>query len=101
MLNFHHLPKDLVQLTPFNCVPLISKAGRTDRLFNFCLDPININSDFLMLRVNQESIYWQLANRLYLTSPDLKKPQWSRCRCHHVLGEYHRDTFLVVNLIND
>ena len=34
-------PRDLVKLTLFYCVPLISKPGRTDRLFNFCLDPIN------------------------------------------------------------
>ena len=49
MLNFHQV---IHQETLFNCVPLISKAGIADRLFNFCLDPININSVFVMLRVN-------------------------------------------------
>ena len=37
-------PRDLVKFTLLNCVPLISKTGKADRLFNFCLDPININS---------------------------------------------------------
>ena len=46
------LSSDLVTLTLFNCVPLISKAGRTDRLFNIYIEPININSVFVMLRVN-------------------------------------------------
>ena len=45
-------PRDLVKSTLFNCVPLIFKSGRTDRLFNFCLDPININSVFVILGVN-------------------------------------------------
>ena len=45
-------PRDLVKFTLFNCVSLISKAGKAERLFNFCLDPININSVFVMLRVN-------------------------------------------------
>ena len=55
MLNFHqliHQETDLVKFTLFNCIPLISKGGIADRLFNFCLDPININSVFVMLRVN-------------------------------------------------
>ena len=49
--------RDLAKFTLFNCVPLISKAGRADGLFNFCLDPItgNINSVLVMLRVNSTS----------------------------------------------
>ena len=52
-----HRLRDLAKFTLFNCVPLISKAGRADGLFNFCLDPItgNINSVFVMLRVNSTS----------------------------------------------
>ena len=42
-------------------VPLISKAGIADRLFNFCLDPININSVFVMSGVqfigNKATVY--------------------------------------------
>ena len=80
-----------------HCVPLISKPGRMDRLFNFCLDPININSVFVMLRVNLLAI----SQWFIFISPDLKKPQGSRCCCRHMLGEYHRHTFLVANLINN
>ena len=38
---------------------------------------------------------------LIVSCPDLKKPQWSRCGCWHMLGEYHPHTFLVANLINN
>ena len=47
MLSFHQLiHQETVKFTLFNCVPLISKAGRADRRFSFCLEPININSIF-------------------------------------------------------
>ena len=75
----------------------MSKSGRTDRLFNFCLDPIKHKFSFCHI----ESQF--IGNELiaYLTSPDLKKPQGSRCRCQLMLGEYHPHTFLVANLINN
>ena len=47
----HGEPRDLVKFTLFNRVPLISKAGRADSLFNFCL---NVESQFLS---NEPTVY--------------------------------------------
>ena len=44
-----YTPRDLVKLT------INFLSWENDRLFSFCLDPININSVFVMLR---RSIYW-------------------------------------------